>query len=85
MCSSDLEDVDFTVAKIHEIFGKNASAWLHVTYKPNKDALADMPAGDLKRIGIALTSTGDQVVVKPVDGEVDKIVTALLKEQAEVQ
>ena len=56
---------------------------MNVTEKPNKDALADMPAGDLKKLGIELTETGDAVVIKPVDGEVDKICTALLKDQPE--
>lgn len=79
----EIADESDTVKRIHQRFGADAIAWLNVTEKPNKDALADMPAGDLKKLGIELTETGDAVVIKPVDGEVDKICTALLKDQPE--
>jgi hypothetical protein len=46
---------------------------------PAKDALAQLSAADLKRIGCTVVNTGDQVVIKPADSEVDKLVDALVK------
>lgn len=51
---------------------------------PNKKALAELPASDLKRLGITIEDTGDAVIIRAVDTTVDKIVTALLAE-AEAQ
>ncbi len=79
----EIADEAATVKRIHQRFGADAIAWLNVTEKPNKDALADMPAADLKKLGIELTEADDAVVIKAVDGEVDKICTALLKDQPE--
>jgi hypothetical protein len=37
----------------------------------------------LKKLGCTVRDTGDEVVIKPVDGDVDKIVRALLKDATE--
>ena len=52
---------------------------------PAKDAIAQLSAADLKRIGCTVVNTGDQVVIKPADSEVDKVVDALLKGAAEAE
>lgn len=44
-----------------------------------KSAAQNLAASDLKRIGIELTDTGELVVVRPVDSELDKALDALLK------
>lgn len=49
------------------------------TRKPQAKALASLDVADLKKIGCTVESTGDVVVIKPADSEVDKVVTALLK------
>lgn len=46
---------------------------------PAKDALAQLPVADLKKIGCTVVATGDAVVIKPTDSEVDKMVDVLLK------
>ena len=45
----------------------------------HKEALAQLSAAELKKIGVTLSEAGDQTVVRPVDSEVDKMVDALLK------
>jgi hypothetical protein len=40
---------------------------------------------DLKRLGCEVAEAGDQIVIKPVDGEIDKLVNAYLKELAEIE
>lgn len=44
----------------------------------HKHSVYDLTAGDLKRLGITVTDDTDIIVIKPVDGEVDKLVSALL-------
>jgi hypothetical protein len=48
-----------------------------------KEALDDLTADDLKRIGVRVEGGGDVVVIKDTAGEVDKLVAALLKEEIE--
>lgn len=47
---------------------------------PVKTALAQKSAADLRRIGVTVEDTGDQVLIKPTDTAVDKLVSALLAE-----
>ena len=51
--------------------------------EPVKDALANLNAVDLKRIGVTVTATGDEVVIKDTTAPVDKLVDALLKGASE--
>lgn len=44
----------------------------------DKNAVADLSVADLKRLGIRVTDDSDAIVIKPTDGEVDKLVDALL-------
>lgn len=48
-----------------------------------KDAAAQLPAADLKRIGGEITDSVDEVVIKSATGDVEKLVDALIKEKAE--
>ena len=48
-----------------------------------KQAVYDLTAEDLKRLGIRVTGNGDVVVIKDTAGEVDKLVEALLKDAPE--
>ena len=57
-----------------------AEVLIKTTEKPIKKALANLPAADLKRIGVTVGETGDQVVIESTDSEIDKFVDALLKE-----
>ena len=53
------------------------------TEKPRKDGLNGLDVKDLRRIGVTAEDTGDQVVIKPTDSEIDKLVDALLAESEE--
>jgi hypothetical protein len=52
---------------------------------PAKDALAQLSATDLKKIGCSVVNAGDAVVIKPTDSEVDKLVDTLLKGATEAE
>lgn len=51
--------------------------------KPVKDALNNLSSAELKKIGVHVTAAGDQVVIKPADSAVDKLVEALIKSATE--
>ena len=40
---------------------------------------------ELKRIGVTVEETGDQIVIKPTDSEVDKLVNALLADAERIE
>ncbi|HXG29582.1 MAG TPA: host-nuclease inhibitor Gam family protein [Nevskiales bacterium] len=51
--------------------------------RPIKTALNTLSVADLKKIGVTVVEAGDQVVIKPVDSDVDKLVDALLRDASE--
>ena len=79
------EDED-TIAKIRKVLEKeeiDSTPFITVREKPNKEALEGLDGKQLAKMGISIEDTGDVPFVKPVDGAVDKIVKALLKEATE--
>ncbi len=72
------DDEEQVVKLIHRHFPEQVDALVKRTEKPVRSALANLSAGDLKRLGITVEDSGEVVFVKPVDGEIDKLVDALL-------
>lgn len=75
-------DAAAVVTRIKKLLPEQADILINVKETPVKDALAQLPGADLKKLGVTMTEAGDQVVIKPVDSEVDKLVDALLKDAA---
>lgn len=73
-------DDEQVVKLIKKHFPEQADVLIKLTEKPVKDALQNLPASDLKKIGVTIEETGDQVVIKSTDSEIDKFVDALLKD-----
>jgi hypothetical protein len=73
-----IDDEDRTVALIRKHLPDQADVLIATKEMPVKDALVQLPAADLKRIGVQVKDTGDQVLIKPVHSEVDKLVKALV-------
>lgn len=48
-----------------------------------KKALQNLPAVDLKKIGCTISDTSDEVFIASTDGEIDKLVDALLNGDAQ--
>lgn len=72
-----------TVERIRKLYPESVEDMIKVTESPILSQLSKLPAGVLKRLGADVEQTGDQVVIKPVDGDVDKLVGALLREAEE--
>ena len=79
----EFADEDKTLALIRKNFGENAIAYIRTVETPDKKMLADLPAAELKKIGATVIDTGDVVVIKPTDSEIEKTVAALLKDAVE--
>lgn len=76
-------DADRVVELIRKHLADRADFLIVTEEKPNKEAIAQLEVVDLKKIGCAVSGTGDQVVIKDAAGDVDKLVAALLKEEVE--
>ncbi len=71
------------MAKIEKVYGEQAEDYLLVEKQPSAKALEGLEAAELKRLGVTVVDTGEQVVIRHVDGAVEKAVKALLKEKVE--
>jgi hypothetical protein len=72
-----------TLALIKKHLPEQAAVLIATKETPVKDALLQLSAVDLKRIGVEVKDTGDQVVIKPADSDLDKLVRALVAEAVE--
>lgn len=80
----DWEDDAKVVRLIRSHYAEEQAELLIITTEtPSKDALAKLPANELRRLGVTLEEAGDAVVVKAVDGEIDKLVAKILEEGAQ--
>ena len=79
----EFDDVDQVVKLIRKHHPDQFDVLVKTSHKPIKKALANLPAADLKKLGIQVAETGDEVVIKDAAGEVDKLVEALLAEEIE--
>jgi len=75
------EDEDTVVRLIYKHFPEQADTLIKTIQKPLKTALAQLSVADLKKIGVTVTETGDEVVIKATDTEIDKLVNTLLKDE----
>ena len=74
------EDASQVVDLIRKRLPGDFDRLVKVTYTPVKSAIVGLSAPDLARIGCTVADTGDVVLIKPADGEVDRLVDALLKD-----
>lgn len=79
------DDPARVVALIRRHYPDQADALIKVTEAPVRKALGNLSVSELKRIGVTVEETGDQVVIKPTDSEVDKLVNALLADAERIE
>lgn len=76
----ECDDEAKTIALIRKHMNPGSAALLvNVTEKLNKAALNELDAAELKKIGVRVAGAGDELVIKPADGEIEKLVDALLE------
>ncbi len=81
--SMDWDDDAQVVKLIRKHLPDQADLLIKTKETPSKEALENVPASDLKKIGVTLTGAGDQVFIKATDSAVDKLVKALLADAEE--
>jgi hypothetical protein len=74
-----IEDEDQVVKLIKKRLPELAEQLIKTVETPLKAGLAQLSVAQLKSIGCQVEETGDRVVIRAVDRDVDKLVTALLK------
>lgn len=72
-----------TVALIRKHFASQADALIVVKERPAREALENLPAKDLKRLGIEIIDAGDEIVCKAVDTDIDRLIRTLTQNLAE--
>jgi len=76
----EVEDEPAAIAAIRRKLGiEQADRLIQVREKLNRRALRDLSARDLMRIGAVAVMDCDEPVAIPADGEIDKLVDALLE------
>lgn len=73
-----MDDPARTVALIEKHYPADAELLISTVKTPAKAALASMPANDLARLGCTVVPGEDTVLIKPADGDVDRLVKALV-------
>ncbi|MEX0745294.1 MAG: host-nuclease inhibitor Gam family protein [Phycisphaeraceae bacterium] len=74
------DDADQVVKLIRRHFPEQCEAMIRVREEPIRKALSELTVTELKRLGVAVEEADDQVVIKPTDSQVDKLVSKLLED-----
>lgn len=76
----EIDDEAAVIKRIRRLLPEDQAELLIRTEEHvHKPAVYDLSVDDLKRLGIEVTGSGDQVVIKLLDSDIEKIVDALLK------
>ena len=67
------------MALIKRRFPDHADTLIITTEVPSATGLQDLDAAELRKLGVTVEEAGEQVVVKPVETDVEKLVKLLLK------
>jgi hypothetical protein len=78
----EIADEARSIALIRRHLAEISETLVKVKESLVKAALARLPAADLRRVGVTLVETGDEPVVEPTAGELEKLVDALLDDGA---
>jgi hypothetical protein len=77
------DDEERVIFLIKKHFPELIEGLIRVKETPIKNALAEMAAVDLKKLGVSVENDTDEVFIKATDSEIDKIVDAILKTETE--
>lgn len=73
------------VQRLKDKFGeKTAKKFIITTEKPDKDAIRDLEIGLRAELGASIKDAGDAVVLKRVDGDIEKLINKLIERFVEV-
>lgn len=78
-----IDDPDKTVKLIEKHYSDKPEMieqLIEVTKTPRKDGLNCLEGIELRKLGVTIVAAGEQIVIKPTAGDVDKLVDALLQD-----
>ena len=67
---------------IRKNFPDQADILIRSRFDPDKEALGKLEVNDLKKIAVKVDDDGDVVLIKQVEGDIEKTAQALIKEAA---
>lgn len=73
------EDDAALVSLIKKKFPDHVDQLILTTEKPSATGLEDLDAAELRKLGVTVEDAGEQVVVKSIETDIEKLVKALLK------
>ncbi len=76
----DFDSEAAVVKRIEQNLPEDLDRLTRVRTNLNKTALAQLSGADLKRLGVTVLGDGEEIVIRLVAGDVEKIVNALLVE-----
>jgi phage host-nuclease inhibitor protein Gam len=76
----EIEDAQRVVELIEKLLPEQAATLISTKKSPDKKALAELTARDLKRLGVSVTEDTEAPFVKPADDGIDKLLDALLSQ-----
>lgn len=79
------DDEATVVALIDKHFPESGDMLVKTTRTPIRAALASLTVAELQRIGCRVEESSDEVVIKPQDSELDKLVDRLLQDSKELR
>lgn len=79
------DDEERVIKLIRKHLPEQAEGLIKTEEYVSKGALKGLTVAELKLIGCTVEETDDQVVIRPTDSDVDKVVRAMLKEAGEVE
>lgn len=82
----EFSDEEAVIRRIRELLPRDqVELLIRVRESLHKPAVYDLMPRDMARLGIRLTADEDQVIVKALDGDVDKIVDAMLADVGDLE
>lgn len=79
------DDPDQVVRLIRRHFPEQAETLVRTKEEPVRKALGNLTVAELRKIGCEVEDTDDQVLIKPTDSTVDKLVQALLADAERIE
>lgn len=76
------DDEQQVLKRIKQLYDDEIGVLVNVIERPNRAALQELPAAELKRLGVRVVDDGDYVVIRSSDSAVDKLVDALLSDES---
>jgi hypothetical protein len=73
-------DNDVTIKLIRKHFPEQQDALIKIEEKVIAKALEQLSAAELKKIAVEIVDSQDEIIIKPVDSEIQKIISKILSE-----